>query len=142
MLSHTTSYCTDLNTFVAKDEFNEYPFYEVYNVNKTYTCEPFKHDYGFGEHTYKYTRRTILSNNLSNNLEISDTNKLEYIVVEDDPTPEELQLLIPHCQCVKCAGNWYDLTKYVACGCCIGCLRSAFPQQYQINRARKYQAFN
>lgn len=122
----TTYMCID--TF-NENLFEEFDHYEVYDSNKIYTNEPFQYKYDDKERTYEYIKYII---------DVNDT-KLYYIVASEILTEEELVLLRPYCQCSVCLTPWYNLFHYIFghCRCCIGCLKSSFPQQHQIKKARQ-----
>lgn len=103
-------------------DLNQYHYYEIYDDNKNYTHETFLYDYCHGLLTYRYCYINM--------------NEKEYIYVEEELSKEDLAILEPFCQCIKCQSSWYHLSRYITCGCCIGCLKSPFPQQYQIDKAR------
>lgn len=118
------SYCVDKfeDKFEEGDTFKDYHYYELYDEKKEYNKETFEHDYGKGVYNYRYCKHRLLVND----------DKKEYVVAEQQLTEKELTLYTPHCQCPKCTAPWYSSWTY--CGCCYGCLRSPFPQQWVINK--------
>lgn len=123
----------DITQFKKSEYFSEYHHFEKYDENKIYQDAPFECDYGYGKHTYVYELYNV---NLMNNKKIIRTKY--YIVSEEKMNDDELQKLSKYCRCDVCTRKWYDITRLFMCSCCIGCLKSSFPQQYQINKARKY----
>jgi len=123
--------------FEEKEYFKEYHYYEKYNPHKKYETHPFSKNFGKGEHTYV---------NYLYDLHILDTdsgfyinNIISYVIAMELLSPEELKILAPYCQCQKCVAAWYNPMKYIACGCCIGCLKIEIPElvsQRNINLAR------
>ena len=135
-LSHSYT-CMDIEEFNEKEMLEEYHYYEIYDPTKKYTDAPFEHDYGYGMHTYVYE---IYEIGLMKDKDEIKRNK--YVISNEKVGDIELSIISKHCQCRICTRNWYDLFSYFACGCCIGCLKSSFPQQYQINKTRKYMLDN
>ena len=116
---------TDLSKFKPEEYFKEYHYFEKYDENKNYTSEPFRKDFGNGEHTYTYNLYTL-----------NGTEK--YVIAKEELSESELKELGPNCRCPLHTAPWYSLLKYLMCACCVGCLQSAFPQQWVINDTRKY----
>jgi len=125
--------CVDITKFNKSKYFSEYHHFEKYDENKVYSDAPFECDYGHGKYTYVYNLYNV---NLMNNKEKIRTKY--YIVSEEKMNDDELQKLSKYCQCDVCTMKWYEISKFLICSCCIGCLKSSFPQQHQINKARKY----
>jgi hypothetical protein len=114
----------DMNTFVPKEYFKEYHFFEKFDQNKNYTTESFKKDFGQGDHIYTYCLYTL-------------NGTIQYIVAREF-TGDNLKELIPYCRCPYHTASWYNLSRFFICRCCVGCLDSPFPQQSIINASRKY----
>jgi hypothetical protein len=127
----------DIATFDEQVYFEDYHHYEVCSPTKTYTPDTFVYDYGHGQHTYVYKLYTIY---LKQNNETVKENI--YIVVEEVLSKQELNILKPYCQCYVCTSNWYNISKYFTCRCCIGCLHSPLHTQGNINNARQYMLNN
>jgi len=125
--------CDDIINFDEKNTFNEYHYYEEYDSTKTYDKNPFEYDYGHGKHTYVYKLYEI--GLMEGDQEIK---RKKYIIADEEIGKTELTELAKYCQCSICISKWYNLSRYFTCSCCIGCLKSSFPQQYQINKARKH----
>lgn len=121
-------------TFNEKDFFYDFHYYELYDKNKTYSKTPFKQNYGYGDFTYSYTLYTISFIENKKTIE-----KLHYVIVEEKIEKDEISKLSRFCQCEVCtAGRCNIIAKYFTCSCCVGCLKSPFPQQYQINKTRNF----
>lgn len=129
LLSETT-HVHYMDSFNEKDTFKEYHYYEEYDPNKLYHNMLFDYDYGHGIHTYRYELYTI-------GLE-KYKEKKKYIIVTEQLSEEEINILKPYCRCKYCTAGWCDLSIYFKCEHCIGCLKSKMPRQYQIDKARKY----
>ena len=126
MSNLSSSYTSiDLSKFKPEEYFKEYHYFEMFDENKEYISKPFKKDFGRGEHTYIYSLYNL------NGIE-------KYIVAKEELSESELKELAPYCRCQYHIAVWYRLPKYFICPCCVGCIRSAFPQQCVINDARKY----
>lgn len=103
----------------------------------------YKHDYGYGNLQYELTKYTIYDekNGSDNYLQTLDpnTNKKIYMVAEEVLEKEEREKLIPFCQCKLCQLSYFNLTRYMACPCCYGCLTSNDNHNNQniINKSRK-----
>jgi hypothetical protein len=121
MLSETHYSIDDFNPI---EFFQDYDFYEVFDEQKEYNIESFKYDYGSGMTTYKYYKHVIYDND----------KKLKYIAAED-VIDEDLK---NYCQCSVCTAQWYNISWLWTCRCCIGCLKSPFPQQHQIKKAKHH----
>ena len=115
------------NEFNPQIYFEEFPYFEQYDSNKLYTQESFQYDYGYGLLTYRYHHYII----------DVDNETLNYVVVEEEISKDDIEKLQPYCQCKMCTAAWYNIFKFIYCRCCIGCLWSSFPQQWQINKARE-----
>lgn len=68
---------------------------------------------------------------------ISDEAKKKesWVVMAEEPSKE----LQEWCQCLRCTSCWYHLSYWTTCGCCIGCLKSGFPSQNQVKKARLHR---
>jgi hypothetical protein len=130
----TVSYYSE-DDFVEMEHFAEYHYYEDYDSNKIYQKTQFEYDYGHGKHIYSYALHRLIS------YEDQD-NELNYVVADEELDEDKSKQLEKYCQCRVCTSKWYDIGAYFTCRCCIGCLKSPFPQQYQINAARKYMVAN
>jgi hypothetical protein len=94
-----------------------------------YNEQSFQHDYGFGLRHYQYHKYTIY---------LSDDQKVEYVIADEQLTKDELEQLQPYCQCYVCSAEWYHvIAKYFSCRCCYRCLYSPFPDRYYIVKARE-----
>ena len=118
------------NNYNVQTLFREYDHYELYDSNKEYDKNKFQYDYGNGNKFYNFGLYIIQFEESS--------EPINYVVAIEEVSDEELQKIAKYCQCTVCTSNWYNLSRYFTCSCCIGCLKSFFPQQYQINDARKY----
>jgi hypothetical protein len=115
--------------FDEKTEFINAIHYELYDENKVYEKEPFIHDYGFGDRRYINSLHTI---------RIADDNVLRYVVVEEKISKEDLDRISPFCRCFVCTARWYNISRFITCPCCIGCLKTRNPSQHQIDKTRDY----
>jgi len=130
---HSICYMTcDYATFDPANEFGSYPFWEVYNPSGKYQKEDIC-DFKQGKHKYRFILANITFRD--------DKEHLQYVYAEEVPHELELKNMAVYCECSNCARPWYQFWG-VACPCCIGCLQSARPQQYQINKARNYMKSN
>lgn len=114
------------DNFDEMNYFKDFHHYEVYDENKIYNENIFEHNYGKGIYNYQFCKFTIYCN--------GDVKK--YVAAELQLTEEELILYSKYCQCPKCTAPWYSSWTY--CGCCYGCLNSAFPQQWVIGETIKH----
>ena len=116
---------TDMSKFKPEKYFKEYHYFEKFDENKIYTSEPFKKDFGQGEHTYSYELYVL-----------NGTEK--FIIAKEYLSESDLKELVPFCRCSYHTAPWYNLLKHFICPCCVGCLDSPFPQQWVINASKKY----
>lgn len=127
--------CLDMNNFNENNYFKEYPYFEKYNCNKVYKSYYF-HDYG------KYgTKRYILDlyeiHDINNKYDIK-----KYVIHKEDITDDDIEDLKEYCQCREC-NDKIDYSDLCSCcsGLCLecysGCIKSDFPSQININKARQ-----
>ena len=122
----------DLKLFNPKDYFKDYPYFDIYDNKKKYNNE-YLYDYGYGVKKYVSVLYTIVDKNNK------DTEN-KYVIYEEELSDEDLKELKKYCRCGICNINkWFNIKKYFICPCCIGCLDSAFPSQFNINKAREYR---
>ena len=130
-MSHISTWMKTLSSFDPTVYFSEYHFYEKYEKTKNYQSTEYEYDYGHGLHTYHLELYTIT---------FEDTQEsVSYALAKEKPTPEELKTLGKYCDCEYCKLKWYNVSKYFTCPCCVGCVKSIFPSQQSINKARKRQ---
>lgn len=113
--------------FVPSEFFKYYDFYE--EIDETlYKTENesklFKHDYGKGEKTYRYSNYSIY---------ISENETKFYRTVHEKITDEELEELIPYCRCYSCTTNNF----FGGCPCCSGCLTDICSQDI-LGKTKEY----
>jgi len=128
--SITSSFC-EFDSFDPKERFSGYHFYEIYDPNKEYDMNKFEFDFGKGIHTYEYELRKIYDEN-SNNIK-------QFVVANEILSKEEQTELAKYCCCSHCEANFFK--KRFTCACCVGCLKSYFPQQHVINKTRENMNF-
>ena len=102
------SYCGKSTKEEIEKDLEQYDYSEPLRElnSQNYQKKEFKKDYGKGERTYKWRLRKY--------------GKKEYAVAERVSSEEELERMIPFCQCLVCNGAFYE--KMLACACCVGCL--------------------
>jgi hypothetical protein len=120
------SVCGKVENFDEKAQFEGFDFYELYDSSKTYETEEYKKDYGKGEKVY-----------INQIMSVNDKN---YVYAREEPSQEELKMLEPYCRCYVCTANWYNISKYFACRCCIGCLSAwdIHPNSRILKETREY----
>lgn len=104
----------DLNTFDPKGYFENYDFWEEYDVSKQYSKEEFSQ----GGKNYINVLYQIHSR--KNN----DVKK--YVVAEEQYDEEELRALAKYCPCYVCQMWFFNPVKYLSCRCCCGCIKSMY----------------
>jgi len=121
-------------TFNPKEYFAEYHYWEPYDENKLYEKESYDREYvkEYGILNYQNALYDISFGN-------GAPNQL-FVVANENLSLENAKLLENDCQCSVCTASFFSLTRYFSCSCCHGCLKSGMPQQYVINRTRKYMA--
>lgn len=105
----------------------KYHHYELYDENKTYE-KINTIDYGHGLNSYENHLVTI--------------DKVKYVYVTEYITAEELMKISIYCPCVRCTSKWYHISSYFICSCCVGCLKSIFPNSLYFKQARETYATN
>lgn len=113
--------------FDEEKYFKEYHFWESYNPHKQYQTNDFIHDYGKGPHRY-----VLILHKIS----LKDYEQLKYVVAKEYLEQNELNELSKYCQCSVCTASFFSLAKYFTHPCRFECIKSPFPTQYSINRAR------
>lgn len=118
----------------------DYDFYEKYDQSKTYNYKEFDHDYGKGLKKYVYVlygfslHEHVKSSSIFKfiynfiNEPVLRIIKLQYVVIKEIPTNDELKELEPYCRCLYCTHKMNilnPLTWIFPCRTCCGCIRSS-----------------
>lgn len=117
----------NFTTFNPEQHFSEYHYYETYDPNKQYNKNEFETNFNKGMHTYEYELHIIYN--------INDDDVKQFVVATEKLSDAEITKLAKYCSCAYCEANF--IKKQFICACCVGCLKSHFPQQYVINKARE-----
>lgn len=102
---------------------NNYHYYELYDSEKEYIVGIFRTDYGHGLLNYSFAKVLI--------------NNIEYIIVEEQISGIEQNILSEYCECNHCSKHFLNPLKYITFQCYVGCLKSPFPSQGNIDIARR-----
>ena len=111
------------NIYKYKSDFD---YYEIYDENKEYKNDEYEANYGKGVRKYK------------NYLLTSKRSSIKYVVSSEVVSDKEILFLRDYCQCQACKTPFWDLSKYLYCRCCIGCLWSGGYTISVVDETREY----
>jgi hypothetical protein len=114
--------------FDEAEVLRDYHFYEKYDHSKKYSTEVFKYDYGFGRNIYEYKSLKVFNGE----------EELEYVIADIVLERSEWKKMAKYCQCGKCQSSWYDITSFLLCRTCIGCLKGTNPKKNKIIMTKRY----
>lgn len=107
---------------------SEFHYFEKFDENKTYLDTEFFHSYGKGYRRYMYEKYSM------------NRGKDVYIVAQEILTKEDVDALLPYCQCRYHTMSFLNPAKYFTCPCCVGCISGFNPPQSIIDKTRqKYE---
>jgi hypothetical protein len=95
--------------------FRDYHRFEIRDSLKVYDHDIFNHDFGFGEHTYKWVMihvRPVLGTNII--FEYPGNPYPVYMVAEEqlEFCEKEILNLSKYCTCVSCSASFFSFTRW------------------------------
>jgi hypothetical protein len=125
----------DIKTFVEKDFFSEYDFYEMYDEKHEYAKDLYTKDYGYGERQY---HNAIFNIGFYENPSKKIIERRNYVIAEEQISKHDKDFYARYCQCSYCLMSSWNPKKYYTCAHCCGCLKSDADNQYVIKKTREY----